>query len=1522
MLQDRFPASFHPLVRTWFTETYGEPTGVQAEAWPLLAEGEHLLALAPTGSGKTLTGFLAAISRFIDQSYPADALSVLYVSPLKALNEDIRRNLLEPIRSLGDRFAREGLPFPEIRVETRSGDTPQSERRRFLVKPPSILALTPESLAIILLNPRGRQILSGVRYLILDEIHAALGTKRGTFLACQIDRLALIAGEFQRVGLSATVYPPERAAEFVAGVRRRVRIVSPPAKKRIDFMVDFPPVPREAAGEAVPPPDKKADRYGPRYAALIAYILERLAAVNRNRAGEEAPDGPAGSGASPTILVFTDSRRRAERIAFLLNREAGDTVACAHHGSLSLELRRAVERRLAEGRIPCVVATGSLELGIDIGGVEEVILAGSPGSSASALQRIGRSGHGVGRESRGRLIPFNGPDLIQAAALGGAIEDREIEETLPIMNPQDILAQVILELCAEQKRYVEELYGILRGFYAFQTLSRSAYDQVIRMLTGRYPGAEDSPLRIRELKPRLYLDALTGELRPAEGLLLLLYTSGGVIVNRGYYSLRLPDGVKIGELDEEFVWERRIGDRFDFGARSWSITAIGAEAVEVVPLESPSDYAPFWKADPVYRSPLLVRRILELFDAVEQKGGIGPDTPLGTAARLSAAALGELGEFIRRQREAQGGLPLPGLSRLPVELIDNPLARGDIKAVLLHSFRGGRVNYPLSLAMAEELEEHLKLRVEVTADDNGILLSLPAGEGPEPAFPGEALIRGCLLRLGEGRRGEELFRARLESSGVFGAAFREAAERSLLLPKAAFGRRSPLWITRQRSKRLFDAVAGFGDFPAVAEAWRSCLADQFDMEGFRRLLEDIREGALELSFFRTTKPSPFARDLVWKETNTFMYVYDEQPGKRGVSLSDQVIAEALGDGARRPPLPAGLIRDFCSRLRREAEGWAPEDGEGLREWVKERIAIPQDEWETLFGALPRELQEICRADPGLGGSLCRREAEGRAPASPPSWVHREWLPVWRERPLEVLGPWLRYEGPVSIGRIAAVFGVSPAEAEAAADALAETGDLVRGIAVEAPGGTTGGTDPAGGAGGTDLVCDRENLELLLRLLRKKARPALPERPAALLSPFLARRQGILPPCRGNRPGTEAPDREPPWKSLSGCAAPAALWEGELFPVRYPGYTPDLLDREIAAGRLLWYGADRERVAFCLPDEPDLVFSGYPEEPFAGCPAGFLDRPRDFWELKEALGRDNQSCVKALWEETWKGRLSADSFEPVRRGIAGGFAKKGFSPAGLPEQRLAPPPGRPGRHIPRALRNRWQGGPPVPGKWFSLATDYAGGGGNGGEAGAGTGGDTLDEEGLNRDRVRLLLRRWGILARPLLEREEGPLLWGKLLPTIRRMELAGELLAGRFFAGINSLQFAGPDIAGELTAAEAEGGVYWMNAADPASPAGLAVTGLDRRLPSRISSARICFRGAELVARSGRGGKDLEIFIPPGDPSLGEILEGFILPRRRAVNPRQKMTVETVNGEAAGTSEYADALKALGFIPDRGKLILW
>jgi ATP-dependent Lhr-like helicase len=1435
-----FPASFHPLIGSWFNRRYGTPTAVQEEAWPFAARGENLLAIAPTGNGKTLTAFLAAISRFVDESWNAKELCCLYVSPLKALNEDVRRNLLEPLEELKTLAEGEGAAFmsgkefPAIRVETRSGDTPQSARRRFLISPPSILALTPESLAILLINPRARALLSGIKLLVLDELHAVMGTKRGAFLSCQAARLALCAARegrsFQRIALSATVNPPESAAEF-AGTGR---ICSPRAEKNIEFRVEFP-VEETEHGE---------NRYGRRYTALISFILERVEKLRG-----------AGGG---TLLAFTDSRRRAERIAFLVNQAAGERLCLCHHGSLSKEVRREVELALVSGTVSCVAATSSLELGIDIGSIGEVLLAGSVSSCVQTLQRIGRAGHGVGQTSRAVMIPFYGTELAVAAALAEAVSAREIEILRPIKNPLDILAQIILALVLEESRNASDIYDTVRAFPVYADLKRSAFDGVLAMLSGK----TDGNTRLRELPARLYLD-IDGRYHAAKGTAALLYMSGGVIPNRGLYSMRLADGTRIGELDEEFVFERRPGDRFDFGSRSWKILEIGAEAVTVSPASEDADFQPFWKTDVPFRSPVLTQRLLELFERYEKK------RETAGAGSLSTEAAGALAELLEKQRMAAG---LPGFSRIPVEIIDNQ-ARTDSFQIVVHSFRGGAVHYPLALAAAEILEETAGFRVEAIPGDNAVLLILPrAGYSRDGV---EELVRKMFLRLS--RDGENSFLKRLVPSGVFGAAFREAAECSLILPRGNFGRRTPLWITRQKSRRLYDKVASLPDFPAAAEALRSCLDDRFDMEAFRTLLDGLSSGEIRVDFFHSTSPSPFSRELVWKETNAFMYEYDDRPdllGKTGGPLADAAVAAALADPVRRPSIGTELAGEFAAKIRREKPGWAPEDAIGLAEWVRERIAVIESEWRVLLDALPAGLRKEVEHDRSLGGRLSKTKIGGTAGVI----IHAEN----EENPLKRLAEWLRCEGPVSASRAAEIFGP---KAPTVLDALVREGEVVSEITI---GDETG------------LYCDAENFTLLMRIARKKARPRIVEQPAALLAPFLALRQGAA--------GNARPDIAGAAGILSCWPAPAALWETEIFPAR--GIRPETIDVLLQDARLLWFGCGKERCGFCVPDEWELVRgavnSGDRQTGAGTAIAAFCSNFRNFWEIRDELlrlgflsGPGNTGAAALIWDAAWQGLISSDSFEAPRRVL--GAADRAILP------RYSP--GR-GFSVPHALREKWRGGAPVPGNWFSLDGDEE------------TELSALEEDELNQDRVRLLLKRWGVLARPMLEREISAFSWSSLLPAMRRMELSGELVSGRFFGGIRSLQFASPSIGAELEEAENFNGVYWMNAADPSSPAGLEVDGLDPRFPPRSVHTRFCFCGRELAARSLRNGRELEIYLSPGCDCASLIPRFAAAPRTRPVHPVRKITIETINRKPAAASPWAEIFIQAGFIADRGKLFLW
>ena len=1506
--------SFHPLVREWFEANVGTPTAVQSEAWQRIAAGEHVLAMAPTGSGKTLAAFLHAISLLVSGALPSEGLSVLYVSPLKALNEDLRRNLELPLAGIARLFAERGEPCPEIRVETRSGDTPQSQRRRFLSKPPAILCTTPESLSILLDSPRARPVLAGIRLVVLDEIHAVAGSKRGSILASSVARLALLAGEFQRVALSATLKPAEEVARFVGGValerdddgkaayrERRVAIVAPPQAKTIDFRVLWPRA-GAAAGTAMgaAPGGGEAES---RYDAIIPAIAARLPEVR-------------------SLLVFTDSRRRAERMAFLLNEAVGPGTAWAHHGSLAREARLVVEERFKAGELKCVVATASLELGIDIGSVDEVVLAGAPPEVSSALQRAGRSGHGVGHVSKATVYPFHGMDLLLAAAVLEGAEARDVEAIRIPRAPLDILAQQILALAVERERHCDELFDVVRSFPPFERLARSLFDSTLDMLAGRYaargPGGTS---RIRELEPRVYLDRATGMVRARDSARFLLLSSGGAIADRGHYSMRIAGSkTRIGELDEEFVYERKVGDAFSMGTQSWKIVDIGPEAVEVAPLGHGADFIPFWKAEGRFRSPVVSDRLLGLLDrfsATAVDGGrraaaIAPAAPRGAGLdreAVEAILEGECGfepeaarvaaSFVAAQEAAAGRLP--GRCAISIEAYGDPARRGEAHCVVIHTLRGGGINEPLGLALAAAFEEAGRLAPEVISDDNFVLVILPggAGEGGAPYAGGPeeaaATVMGLLGGLGSHSRVEALVRHRLEGSGLFGAEFRENAGRALLIPRGGPGKRNPLWVTRLRAKRLFDAVSGYPDFPITAETWRSCLVDLFDMDGLSELLEGIASSRIGLSSFVSRVPSPFAREAIWKETGEYMYRGDEMARHPTSSVSDNVIKAAVASSRLRPRLDSGLIADFARKAKRLLSGWGPADSLELAEWVKERVLIPADEMGELVAAGGLGLAAALETDPCVGGRLETVTLEG---ASQPVLVHVERLEELRAEPAAFLAEWLRREGPVAPSRLRAVFGLGEDRLSTLLDGLEDDGVVV--------------VDEFRKEGGELEVIDSENLEILLRLARKAARPELSARPVRDLFRLVARLQHLDRPMEGAPPVRSGPaanamaDIAPVLDALAGFGIPVGLWEGEILACRLSPYDPRSLDFELASGKRLWFGAGREQVAFCGVEELEL-FGG-------GSASALMPEDRatcDFWSLKSALGKDSRATALALWAEAWKGSLSSASFEPLRLAMRNRFGRD------LPELEDEGGPGaaREGasreRRIPRALRERWRAGAPVAGEWFSLGLPPA-------EP------DAIDQEELSSARVRILLRRYGVLARDLLERELPALRWGAIFPALRRMELSGELLYGRFFEGLDGPQFMSPE-AFELFKTLDDlpsPAPLWLNALDPAAPPLALACGpgsVGPRFPPRLAANRLGVAGGRLVAVLSRSGTHLEI-ADDLDEAGAAALFGCLRGLRSRIGQRLKITA--IDDGQATASRWAPLLDGAGFEPDRGSLMMW
>ncbi|NUP99887.1 MAG: DEAD/DEAH box helicase, partial [Armatimonadetes bacterium] len=854
---------FHPLIAAWFRRRYGRPTDVQAAAWPVIAAGEHVLVTAPTGSGKTLTAFLWAINQLAVGAWERGQVRVLYVSPLKALNNDIRRNLRQPLWELNDAFGDAGEIFPEINVLTRSGDTAPAERQRMVRRPPEILITTPESLNLILSSTRSREMLRGVETVILDEIHAVAATKRGTHLITAVERLVPLAGEFQRLALSATVRPLELVAQFVGGYHvegspgepryrpRPLRVVRSAKPKQYECRVHSPGV------TAIGPP---VDTWWP---ALIEELKE---VVRRNR----------------STLIFTNGRRMCEKLALLLNDGESPPLAYAHHGSLSRETRAVVEARLKAGELAAIVATGTLELGIDIGSLDEVALVETPFDVAAAIQRIGRAGHQVGETSRGLLFPLHGRDFLQAAVMCRCVANQDIEAVRPIAGALDVLAQVIVSMVVVEAWDIDHLYEFLQTCWPYHGLPRRQYDLVLAMLAGRY--AES---RIPALQPRLVLDPLDNLVRAREGARQLVQQSGGTIPDRGYYTMRHQDSrARIGELDEEFVWERRPGDRFTLGTQTWRIEQVTDSDVLVSPAAS-SAGAPFWRGEPSHRTNHFSNRIAELLEEMNDQLGPAATARLEQEFGLSPAAANQLESFLSRQRTVTGR-ELPHRHHLLIETIDPQELGAEASWVVLHTFWGGSLNRPFALALQTAWQERHGTAIQAFADNDTLVLSLPYE------------VRGEeILALVAPEEIDPLLRRGLESSGFFGARFRESAGRALLLSRGLPGRRMPLWLTRLRAKKLLETAARYEDFPILTETWRTCLDDEFELDLLRERLTELRAGEIRWSECHGREPSPLAESIVWGHTNELMYLDDTPAGGRS-ALRDDLLREAVFSAHLRP----------------------------------------------------------------------------------------------------------------------------------------------------------------------------------------------------------------------------------------------------------------------------------------------------------------------------------------------------------------------------------------------------------------------------------------------------------------------------------------------------------------------------------------------------------------------------------------------------------------------------------------------
>ncbi|HVA23540.1 MAG TPA: DEAD/DEAH box helicase, partial [Chloroflexota bacterium] len=884
-------AGFHPAVSGWFRQQFGEPSPPQRLGWPSIAAGQHTLILAPTGSGKTLAAFLWCLNQLYE--HPADGVQVLYVSPLKALNYDVEKNLDLPLAGIAAKAAELGLELPDIRKGVRTGDTRTSDRASMLRKPPHVLITTPESLYLLLTSQRARKMLETVRYLILDEIHAVAGAKRGVHLALSVERLeALVASSsdssFVRIGLSATQRPLSETANFLGGVGREVNVVDTGTRKALDLAVVSP---------------VKTFQELPDHSAWNGVYQRTLDYIHSGVDGRPPPK---------TTLIFVNNRGVAERVTANLNELAGKEIARTHHGSLSKEKRLEAEEALKRGDIPAMVATSSLELGIDMGSIDLVLQIGSPKSVSRGLQRVGRAGHRLDEIAVGRVLPVFRSDVLESAVVAREMGEAHVEETHVPRNCLDVLAQQVCAMSAEGEWAAPDLFALVKRAYPYADLTRTAFDSVLEMLSGRYPSHE-----FGELRPRIAWDRQNDRIRARDGSRMLAIINGGTIPDRGYYGVYLGESMlKLGELDEEMVYESRVGQTFTLGNANWRIEAIGHDRVLVSPAPPGPAQLPFWHGDGLGRPFELGESVGQFMARFEQ--GIEREDLIGEY-KLDEAAAENLVEFLQEQRDATGALPTR--NRIIVERFQDELGE---PRVVIHSPFGGRVNGALAFALSARIRESTGMDAERLHTDDGIVFR----------FPAEAAPPADLLRRVNAANAEDLVVAEVGQSAMFGTIFRQNAARALLLPRQSPSRRTPLWLQRIKAADLLQVARRYESFPIVIETYRECLQEILDVQHLRQVLEEIERGQIEVLEVETPFASPFAAEMLFSFVMAFMYGSDAPRAERKsamLSLNRDLLADVLDAKAMRDLLEPAAIAQLEDRLQRTLPGWKAESADELME---------------------------------------------------------------------------------------------------------------------------------------------------------------------------------------------------------------------------------------------------------------------------------------------------------------------------------------------------------------------------------------------------------------------------------------------------------------------------------------------------------------------------------------------------------------------------------------------------------------
>ncbi|MCX4765428.1 DEAD/DEAH box helicase [Streptomyces sp. NBC_01275] len=1320
---------FSPATRGWFTGAFSAPTAAQAGAWQAIGAGSDVLVVAPTGSGKTLAAFLAALDQLASTPPPADPRKrcrVLYVSPLKALAVDVERNLRSPLTGIRQESVRLGLPEPEVKVGIRSGDTPPAERRALSTRPPDILITTPESL-FLMLTSATRDALTGIETVILDEVHAVAGTKRGAHLALSLERLdELLPKPARRIGLSATVRPVDEVARYLSP-RRRAEIVQPKSGKEFDLSVV---VPVEDLGELGGSPVAEGSE-GAERPSIWPHVEERIADLVQSHR---------------STIVFANSRRLAERLCNRLNeiayeRATGEpldehhspaqlmggsgaaqgappVIARAHHGSVSKEQRALVEEDLKAGRLPAVVATSSLELGIDMGAVDLVVQVESPPSVASGLQRVGRAGHQVGAVSTGVVFPKYRGDLVQAAVVTERMRTGSIESLKVPANPLDVLAQQLVAMTALDTWQVDDLLAMVRRAAPFASLPESAFTAVLDMLAGRYPSDA-----FAELRPRVVWDRVAGTITGRPGAQRLAVTSGGTIPDRGLFGVFLAGadpkkgGGRVGELDEEMVYESRVGDVFTLGTSSWRIEDITRDRVLVSPAPGVPGRLPFWKGDQLGR-PLELGRAVGAF--LREVGSLPKDDArlrLLTAG-LDAWAADNVLSYLDEQRQACGHVPDD--RTIVVERFRDEL--GDWR-VVVHSPFGAQVHAPWALALGARLSERYGMDAQVMHADDGIVLRLPDADlmgldllDQEPMRAGvafgaaadtdQAPVGAADVVFDKGEV-DRIVTDQVGGSALFAARFRECAARALLLPRRSPGKRTPLWQQRQRAAQLLQVASEFGSFPIVLEAVRECLQDVFDVPGLVELMGDLETRKVRLVEVTTPEPSPFARSLLFGYVAQFLYEGDSPLAERraaALSLDSRLLAELLGQAELRELLDAEVLTKLERELQWLTEDRRVKDAEGVADLLRllgplteaelaERGAEPP--WARELAAARRAIRvRIAGADHWAAIEDAGRLRDALGTALPVGVPEAFMEPV--KDPLgDLLARHARTHGPFTSTTAAARFGLGVAVTEGALQRLAASGRVVQGE-----------FHPAGiGQEWCDATVLRRLRRRSLAALRHELEPVPPPALAQFLPQWQHIGQGHS--LRGVDGLVRAVEQ------LQGASVPASALEKLVLPSRVRDYAPAMLDELTAAGEVVWAGAGALPgkdgwVSLYLADATPLLLS--PPHPLeltavhqsvldalSGGYGLFFRQIADQIRATTHPDATDPQLADAIWDLAWSGRLTNDTLTPMRSLLGSGRTAGSTAH----RARRTVPRGRYGS-LTAAARPASRGGPPtVAGRWSLL-----------------------------------------------------------------------------------------------------------------------------------------------------------------------------------------------------------------------------